>query len=93
MTEKDFITAMTKLAIQQGPDPHKWTFGTLKRQGLDGTGPFLDAEICELITKGTEAVAGAFKGRGSPACMRQLSRRVSDSLSPIDLTLKVPQGH
>ncbi|KAL8280760.1 hypothetical protein RQP46_006764 [Phenoliferia psychrophenolica] len=70
MTESDFITALTKLAIAQGQDPKKWTFGGLKRQGPDGTGPFEDSAIAELFTKATESVAGAFKARGSPACMR-----------------------
>lgn len=62
--------ALTLLGRAQGADPHKWTFGGLKRQGPDGTGPFRDEDISDLITKATEAVAGEFKGRGSPGVMR-----------------------
>ncbi|KAK4706087.1 linoleate 10R-lipoxygenase, partial [Phenoliferia sp. Uapishka_3] len=70
MTEADFVSAMTQLGRAQGTDVRRWTFGELKRQGPDGYGPFRDSDISDLLTKATESVAGAFRGGGTPACMR-----------------------
>ena len=39
-------------------DPGKRVFGGLKRTGADGTGPFKDEELVEIIYEGIEDTAG-----------------------------------
>ncbi|KAL8280766.1 hypothetical protein RQP46_006770 [Phenoliferia psychrophenolica] len=70
MTEADFVVGLRKLGEAQGVDPRRWTFGDLKRQGEDGCGHFRDSDLCNLLTNATDAIAGSFRGRGTPACMR-----------------------
>ncbi|KAK4702162.1 linoleate 10R-lipoxygenase, partial [Phenoliferia sp. Uapishka_3] len=68
MTEADFMTAAGKLKSSQGTDRRTWGLGELKRDAT--TGLFADDDLCTLLANATEAPAGAFKARGSPACMR-----------------------
>ncbi|KZT00985.1 heme peroxidase [Laetiporus sulphureus 93-53] len=49
------------------PEPRKRTFSGLKRQ-QDGS--FSDDDIAKLLHDGTEKVAGAYRARGTPACLR-----------------------
>lgn len=72
------MAAMGQLKNTQGADKRKWTFGDLKRQGEDGTGHFKDSDISDLLTKATDAVAGSFRARGSPACMRSVSQSLQE---------------
>lgn len=67
MTEADFALALRELHKEIGPDNKTWTIDGLVR---GPTGLFKDSDLVGILTSATDDVAGAFKARGAPACMR-----------------------
>ncbi|EPS97159.1 hypothetical protein FOMPIDRAFT_95975 [Fomitopsis schrenkii] len=63
----DFKDAVKDVFGTAEPDPRKRTFGNIKRQA-DGT--FSDDDLANLLHDSTEKVAGAYRARGTPACLR-----------------------
>ncbi|KAI0732597.1 heme peroxidase [Fomitopsis betulina] len=63
----DFKEAVKEVFTTSDPDPRKRTFSSLKRQD-DGT--FNDDDLANLLHDSTEKVAGAYRARGTPACLR-----------------------
>ncbi|KAK4699084.1 hypothetical protein P7C70_g7182, partial [Phenoliferia sp. Uapishka_3] len=70
ISPQDLGAIFQNLQDKAGPDLQKWTFGGISRTGKEGKGYFRDSDLANILANATDAVAGAFKGRGSPACMR-----------------------
>ncbi|TBU62473.1 heme peroxidase [Dichomitus squalens] len=62
----DFIPAVVNTWKQVDPDPRTRTFAGLKRTN----GRFSDDDLAKILQDATEKQAGAYRARGSPACLR-----------------------
>ena len=62
----DFVPAVVSAWKNVDPDPRTRTFAGLKRTN----GRFSDDDLARILHDATEKPAGAYRARGSPACMR-----------------------
>lgn len=62
----DFVPAVVSAWKNVDPDPRTRTFAGLKRTN----GRFSDDDLARILHDATEKPAGAYRARGSPACLR-----------------------
>ena len=62
----DFLPAVINTWKHVDPDPRTRTFAGLKRTN----GRFSDDDLAKILLDATEKPAGAYRARGSPACLR-----------------------
>lgn len=72
LSEKDFIEKFHAWARKTGNDPAKWFLDNLDETlyPRNENGTFDDADLCQLLTEGTEDVAAAFGPRQVPVVMK-----------------------